>query len=466
MIYEGKQKIWRDYQKEIPDDHWYYVRSCIRQNFFPASERMFTEITQKNLGRDVYETPYHTTCGGIAYHCDTIPQETAMTIVARQFALMTEAGYENYVPSCVTSFGNYVEILETWHEFPELEARIREQLWKGRERPKRVRRWRRAKYKIAQRVVFLAVEAIDVHQLLRKRIAAQLGTVREDPPGKPRPDARQGVEGGGIGAVQVQPRDVDEALQPAIDGVGDDERFREVRLTAETAALLPVIIDGLRLFLAETQPDKVLNRHRVGIETKTLDAPRLPPVLLHIRRMRRVPADGGRSIARHRSIARRLRRPATRSGRNEAATRRPARSRSAAALRGKRPARSIPRRPGTVLIDINRVRPVPVRFEQQAAGAGHDERGLVAQNQKSQRDGADLERGGRRLCPPLSVGRHPVSGSRLLLSAGQPFYEIFHGILPARDRPDAQGEDGALPAYTQESGTNDRKKNTNLSRLI
>ena len=34
-----------------------------------------------------------------------------MTIVARQFALMTEAGYENYVASCITSFGNYVEIL-------------------------------------------------------------------------------------------------------------------------------------------------------------------------------------------------------------------------------------------------------------------------------------------------------------------------------------------------------------------
>ncbi len=131
MIYEGKQKIWADYQKEIPDDHWYYVRSCIRQNFFPASERMFTEITQNVLQKDVFETPYHTTCGGIAYHNDVIPQETVMTIIARQFSLMTEAGYENYAPSCITSFGNYAETLETWREFPELEARIREHLWKS-----------------------------------------------------------------------------------------------------------------------------------------------------------------------------------------------------------------------------------------------------------------------------------------------------------------------------------------------
>ena len=131
MIYQGKQKIWSEYQKEIPDDHWFYVRSCIRQNFFPGAEVMFMKICRDELGKDIYETASHTTCGGIAYHCDTIPQETVMTIVARQFALMTEAGYENYVASCITSFGNYIEILETWNEFPEVEAKIRELLWKA-----------------------------------------------------------------------------------------------------------------------------------------------------------------------------------------------------------------------------------------------------------------------------------------------------------------------------------------------
>ena len=131
MIYQGKQKIWSEYQKEIPSDHWFYARSCIRQNFFPASEKYFLEICRDLMGKDIYETPHHTTCGGIAYHSDTIPQETAMTIVARQFALMTEAGYKNLVCSCITSFGNYTEILETWREFPELEAKIRELLWKS-----------------------------------------------------------------------------------------------------------------------------------------------------------------------------------------------------------------------------------------------------------------------------------------------------------------------------------------------
>jgi len=47
---------------------------------------------------------------------------------------MTEAGYENYAASCITSFGLYTEILETWHHFPETEARIREFLYKATRR--------------------------------------------------------------------------------------------------------------------------------------------------------------------------------------------------------------------------------------------------------------------------------------------------------------------------------------------
>ena len=38
---------------------------------------------------------------------------------------MTESGYENFVTSCITSFGLYTEILDTWHHFPEIEEKIR-----------------------------------------------------------------------------------------------------------------------------------------------------------------------------------------------------------------------------------------------------------------------------------------------------------------------------------------------------
>jgi heterodisulfide reductase subunit B len=135
MKIEGKRSLWKDYQKEIADDRYFYVRSCVRQNFFPGSETVFIDIMKNKLGKDVYEHACHTTCTGIGYHGDVVPFDTAMTVVARQFALMTESGYENLLPSCITSFGLYTEIMETWHHFPEIEARVREYLRKatGRE---------------------------------------------------------------------------------------------------------------------------------------------------------------------------------------------------------------------------------------------------------------------------------------------------------------------------------------------
>lgn len=119
MIEEGKRRIWKDYQKEIADDHYYYARSCVRQNFFPGSEAMFLKILREVLNKDIFDDPTHTSCTGIGYHTDIVPLETTMTVVARQFALMTESGYMNFVPSCITSFGLYTEIIETWHHFPE-----------------------------------------------------------------------------------------------------------------------------------------------------------------------------------------------------------------------------------------------------------------------------------------------------------------------------------------------------------
>ncbi|MEI6433582.1 MAG: heterodisulfide reductase-related iron-sulfur binding cluster [Bacteroidota bacterium] len=131
MNIEGKRNIWASYQKEIAGDRFFYVRSCVRQNFFPGSEKTFLRIMKEELNKEVFENAAHTTCSGIGYHTDVVPFETAMTMVARQFALMTESGYENFTTSCITSFGLYAEILETWAHFPEVEERIREHLIKA-----------------------------------------------------------------------------------------------------------------------------------------------------------------------------------------------------------------------------------------------------------------------------------------------------------------------------------------------
>jgi heterodisulfide reductase subunit B len=119
---------WSDYQKEIADNDYYYARSCIRQNFFPGSEKTFLKILRDELGKKIYDDPNHTTCTGIGYHSDIVPFETIQTVVARHFALMTEAGIKNLAVSCVTSFGIYNEILETWKEFPETLEKTREHL--------------------------------------------------------------------------------------------------------------------------------------------------------------------------------------------------------------------------------------------------------------------------------------------------------------------------------------------------
>lgn len=135
MKIEGKKRVWSDYQKEIADDHFFYVRSCIRQSIYPGSEQFFLHFMRDILGKDVYENPSHTTCTGIGYHGDVVPLSTIMTVVARHYALMKEAGYKNIAISCVTSFGIYTEILETWKHFPEELEKTREYLFKatGRE---------------------------------------------------------------------------------------------------------------------------------------------------------------------------------------------------------------------------------------------------------------------------------------------------------------------------------------------
>lgn len=119
MQANDKHRHWNDYQKEIADDKYYYARSCIRQNFFPGSEETFLRIVRDVLGKDIYDDARQTTCTGIAYHSDIIPLDTTMTVVARQFSLMNEAGYHNFTPSCVTSFGIYSEVVDTWEHFPQ-----------------------------------------------------------------------------------------------------------------------------------------------------------------------------------------------------------------------------------------------------------------------------------------------------------------------------------------------------------
>ena len=114
-----KKYFWNEYQKEIADDNYYYERSCIRQSFFPGSETAFLKILRDELGKTIIDDQNQHTCTGIGYHSDVVQFDTTMTICARLFSLMTDKELKNFVPSCVTSFGIFTEVFETWQEFPE-----------------------------------------------------------------------------------------------------------------------------------------------------------------------------------------------------------------------------------------------------------------------------------------------------------------------------------------------------------
>ncbi len=114
--------------KEIADNDYYYLRSCIRQNFFPGAEVVFLDILRNKLGKNILDDKHHTTCSGIGYHSDIVPYDTFQVMVARQFSLMTQKGYKNLAVSCITSFGGYHEVIETWKEFPKEEEKARANL--------------------------------------------------------------------------------------------------------------------------------------------------------------------------------------------------------------------------------------------------------------------------------------------------------------------------------------------------
>ena len=48
-----KRASWKEYQKQIAEDNYYYGRSCIRQNFFPGSEKLFIDMLHNDLGKDL-----------------------------------------------------------------------------------------------------------------------------------------------------------------------------------------------------------------------------------------------------------------------------------------------------------------------------------------------------------------------------------------------------------------------------
>lgn len=132
---EGKARVWERHQKAIPTvddpggDEWMFVRSCFLQAASPYTEGIACKVMKDALGMKLKEAAGHTSCGAIAFHGDSTTIESMMVLGARNLALnRKQFGLDNFFSFCVTSFGNYTELIELWEHEPDLREYTEEKL--------------------------------------------------------------------------------------------------------------------------------------------------------------------------------------------------------------------------------------------------------------------------------------------------------------------------------------------------
>jgi heterodisulfide reductase subunit B len=123
----GKNKAWSRYVKEIPEDDYFFLPSCILGVGYPGAEvalpRLFDRLGLK-WAWNLKPESVCTCCSGIAYHGDITTIESTLLTVARLWSLAQEAGSDTVVVACVTSFGVHSECVDLYHEEPGLKKKI------------------------------------------------------------------------------------------------------------------------------------------------------------------------------------------------------------------------------------------------------------------------------------------------------------------------------------------------------
>ena len=133
----------------------------------------------------------------------------------------------------------------------------------------------------------------DVHQLLRVGISSQLLPVGDHLSGEKLTDAGQRHKGRRVRRIDVDLGNVNVLLKPSEHGILHDVGFGEVAPASEPSAFLPVVVNGLRLLLGESQAHEIVNADSVRIEAETLvlSWSVVSSDLLGQRRVLRVPAE-------------------------------------------------------------------------------------------------------------------------------------------------------------------------------
>jgi heterodisulfide reductase subunit B1 len=123
----GREKLWKQYIKEIPEDNYYLTFSCILGSLYPASEAMMPKLYNLlgvNWGTNPSAQSGWTCCTAIGYHGDIMTIESTLLTVARLWSIAQEMGYDTITPSCVTSFGTHVECKDLYEKEPGLKEKV------------------------------------------------------------------------------------------------------------------------------------------------------------------------------------------------------------------------------------------------------------------------------------------------------------------------------------------------------
>jgi len=123
----AREKIWTRYIKEVPEERFLFLPSCVLGVGYPGTETMIPGIFDLlgldwnwNLGPE----SVCTCCSGIAYHGDVAPIESTLLTTARLWSLAQEAGYDAIAVACVTSFGVHCECFDLYREEPGLKKKM------------------------------------------------------------------------------------------------------------------------------------------------------------------------------------------------------------------------------------------------------------------------------------------------------------------------------------------------------
>jgi len=124
---EARENIWRRYIKEIPEDGYFLLPSCVLAVGYPGSEatipRLF-DLLDLDWNWNLKPESMCTCCSGIAYHGDVDTIESTLLTTARLWSVAQEAGYETIAVACVTSFGVHSECFDLYREETGLKQKI------------------------------------------------------------------------------------------------------------------------------------------------------------------------------------------------------------------------------------------------------------------------------------------------------------------------------------------------------